>query len=67
VQIWPVLALAHHRLGHADQAMSWLARAEQADGESIKFWWDRTEFRQLRREAQAVLRDAIVPADPFAR
>jgi tetratricopeptide (TPR) repeat protein len=66
-QIWPVLALAHHRLGHADLAMRRLAQAERADAESIKFWWDRMEFRQLRREAQAALRDAIVPADPFVR
>jgi serine/threonine-protein kinase len=64
---WPVLAMAHLRLGHEDEAKRWLDRAEQADPAAISTWWDRVELQVLRREAEAVVRDPMFPANPFAR
>jgi tetratricopeptide (TPR) repeat protein len=64
---WPVLAMAHLRLGHAAEARRWLERAERADLGSISTWWDRAEFEILRREAEGRARDTAFPEDPFAR
>jgi eukaryotic-like serine/threonine-protein kinase len=64
---WPVLAMSHHRLGHADEAAAWLARADQVDGKAMSIWWDWLEFRLLRREARALMGIPPLPADPFAR
>jgi WD40 repeat protein/tetratricopeptide (TPR) repeat protein len=67
---WLFLAMAHHRLGRADEARKWLAKAARwlDDGkdrlpESRLFgqaidWSDRLEFPILRREAEALLRKA---------
>jgi tetratricopeptide (TPR) repeat protein len=72
-----VLAMAHHRLGHAAPARALL--------EEVERWWKdieaaRTEgavevvttdwlpLQLLRREAEALIRyDPVFPADPFAR
>ena len=71
-----VLAMAHHRLGHALSARALLDEVER--------WWKGVEaaktqlaFRNttdwlplqlLRREAEALIRyDPVFPADPFAR
>ena len=76
---YPVLAMAHRRLGHEDEARRWLEKAHgrRGDaalglkpGESIRssaVWWDRLEFWLLLREADALILDAAFPADPFAR
>ncbi len=67
---YPVLAMAHHRLGHADEARKWLAKAHDVvPGEASMpdaIWWDRLEFLLLRREADALILDAAFPDDPFA-
>jgi predicted Zn-dependent protease len=76
---YPALAMAHHRLGHRDEARRWLGkahgrRADPAHGveaaealSSSATWWDRIELRLLLREAEAMVLDADFPADPFAR
>jgi tetratricopeptide (TPR) repeat protein len=65
---WPFLAMAHHRLGHRDEARRWLDRFRnrQPSTDPNQFW-DELEIRLLRSEAEAVvLYDPIFPADPFA-
>jgi serine/threonine protein kinase/tetratricopeptide (TPR) repeat protein len=62
---WPVLAMAHQKLGHTQEAQTWLkkARAEKALTASRPAaeasagtapWWDRAEFEILRQEAEAM-------------
>ena len=66
---WPFLAMAHHRLGHRDEARRWLdrLRARQPSTDPAQFW-DELEIRLLRGEAEAVvLYDPVFPDDPFAR
>jgi tetratricopeptide (TPR) repeat protein len=65
---WPFLAMAHHRLGHRDEARRWLDRLQnhQPSADAAEFWKE-LEVRLLRSEAEAViLYDLIFPADPFA-
>ncbi len=64
---WPVLAMAHHRLGHADESMRSLVQAERSNASRIGAWWDRLELKLTLREAQALVRDSQFPDDPFAR
>ena len=62
------LALAHHRLGHRDEARRWLDRLREhrPSGDPARFW-DELEIRLLRSEAEAVvLYDPVFPDDPFA-
>jgi tetratricopeptide (TPR) repeat protein len=62
---WPVLAMAHHRLGHADEASRWLARAERARTRAMSgTWWDAVEFWHLRREARALILGHSAGAGP---
>jgi tetratricopeptide (TPR) repeat protein len=61
------LAMAHHRLGHRDEARRWLDRLRnrQPSADPAQFW-NELEIRLLRSEAEAViLYDPIFPADPF--
>jgi hypothetical protein len=61
--------MAHHRLGHRDEARRWLERLRnrQPNAGPNQFW-DELEIRMLRSEAEAlVLYDPVFPADPFAR
>jgi eukaryotic-like serine/threonine-protein kinase len=63
------LALAHHRLGHRDEAHRWLDRLRnhQPSADAAAYRTD-LEIRLLRSEAEAViLYDPVFPADPFAR
>jgi WD40 repeat protein/Flp pilus assembly protein TadD len=66
---WPFLAMAHHRLGHRDQARRWLDRLrEHRPSTGPAQFWGELETRLLRSEAEAViLYDPVFPADPFAR
>ena len=65
-QDWAFLAMAHHRLGHRDEARRWLDRFRDRQPEPDAIW-DELEIRLLRSEAEAViLYDQIFPADPFA-
>jgi tetratricopeptide (TPR) repeat protein len=73
---WLFLAMAHQRLGHAeearrwlDQAVRWLDRAgwyQPTDvGSSPTLWatwWARLEAQLLRREAEALVNGAAPPA-----
>jgi tetratricopeptide (TPR) repeat protein len=66
---WPFLAMAHHRLGHRDEARRWLdrLRARQPGTDRAQFW-DELEIRLLGSEAEAmILYDPEFPDDPFAR
>jgi tetratricopeptide (TPR) repeat protein len=65
---WPFLAMAHHRLGHRDEARRWLdrLRGNHPRMDPAQFW-DELEILVLRSEAEAVvLHDPIFPTDPFA-
>ena len=65
---WPFLAMAHHRLGHRDDARRWLdrLRSHEPSTDPDKFW-DSLEIRLLRSEAEAlILYDPVFPTDPFA-
>jgi tetratricopeptide (TPR) repeat protein len=59
---WLVLSLAHHRLGHAEEAHQWLDRARQETltdpaVESPMHWHDRIACELLLREAEGVLKE----------
>jgi tetratricopeptide (TPR) repeat protein len=61
------LAMAHHRLGHRDEAHRWLDRLQRYQPDSDRGFWSELEIRLLRREAEAViLYDPVFPSDPFA-
>jgi len=65
---WVFLAMAHHRLGHPEEARRLLDRLRnhEPSTDPNKFW-DELEIRLLRSEAEAViLYDPVFPADPFA-
>jgi hypothetical protein len=66
---WVFLAMAHHRLGHHEEARRWLSRfRDRSPGLAPGYVWGELEIRLLRTEAEAVvLYDPIFPADPFAR
>ncbi len=67
-QDWAFLAMAHHRLGHPDEARHWLDRLRnrQRSTDPDQFW-EELEIRLLHSEAEAVvLYDPVFPADPFA-
>ena len=62
------LAMAHHRLGHREEARSLLERLRDhpPSSDTTQFWID-LQIRLLRSEAEAViLYDPVFPADPFA-
>jgi hypothetical protein len=55
------LAIAHHRLGHADQAKEWLRKADeqmkerQQDRGRPLSWEDKVRLELLRQEAGDIL------------
>jgi tetratricopeptide (TPR) repeat protein len=52
------MAMAHHRLEHADEAKKWFDRAVQAiDKEPPSLWNQRLELQLLRREAAQLLEE----------
>ncbi len=65
---WPFLAMAHHRLGHRDEARSRHGRLrDRKPSTDPNELWEELEIRLLRSEAEAVILYApIFPADPFA-
>jgi hypothetical protein len=77
VQNQLVLALVHHRLGHAAQSRALLDEVERSwngieaaktDGAVAVFPTDWLSLQLLRREAEAViLYDPVFPDEPFAR
>jgi WD40 repeat protein/serine/threonine protein kinase/tetratricopeptide (TPR) repeat protein len=63
------LSMAHHRLGHREEALRWLDRLRQdpPSTDRTRFWWE-VSVRLLRSEAEAVVAyDPAFPVDPFAR
>jgi len=67
-------AMIDARLGRASQAASWLSRGirqieavekRSAAGDPTTSWQDPTALRVLRREAELLVFDAGMPADPF--
>jgi len=65
---WVFLAMAHHRLGHRDQARRYLEqlRSRQPSTDPAEFW-NEAEIHLLQNEAEAmILYDPAFPADPFA-
>src|SRR5207245_1491470 len=71
---WLFLAMAHHQLGHAEEAKKWLAKAQQwidqaaqekPRGEAILLavtpsWAERLELKLIRAEAEALLKEGQV-------
>jgi len=75
-----VLAMAHHRLGHAEEARRWLEKAHDPRGGEAyglkpgevlsttkPWWWDRGDYQILRREADELILGSVPPAKPAAR
>lgn len=72
---YPVLAMAHHRLGNHEEARRWLERAHWEKGDAARGgkpgkmvgssvpWWDRVEFQLLLHEAEALVVDEAFPTD----
>ncbi|HEX8201446.1 MAG TPA: tetratricopeptide repeat protein, partial [Isosphaeraceae bacterium] len=72
---WLFLAMAHHRLGHSEEARAWLRRgtrwaereatpapAEAAPGPRLS-WHQRLGLQLLRREAEELIGQQSPPAD----
>ena len=55
-----LLAMAHQKLGHADEARRWLQEAVQAfekpERQRVLKWADRLEFTLMRQEAEALFK-----------
>lgn len=73
---WPVLAMAHQRVGHTDDARRWLAKCTPAKDTSPLGSvaaglpddvdpWDRHEFRILLREAEDVVGGRLEESTPL--
>jgi WD40 repeat protein/tetratricopeptide (TPR) repeat protein len=57
---WLFLAMAHHRLGHADDARQWLDKGVRWIDENYEIGWlPRLTSQIVRREAEALLREAV--------
>jgi eukaryotic-like serine/threonine-protein kinase len=55
-RVFAFLAMAHHRLGHRDEAKRWLGKlAAYRPKDGPEFSWDDVEIRILRREAEALI------------
>jgi WD40 repeat protein/tetratricopeptide (TPR) repeat protein/tRNA A-37 threonylcarbamoyl transferase component Bud32 len=57
VSAWLFLALAHHRLGNAEEATKWLAKAIEYNTAPLS-WDERLKLRLLRTEAEALIKGA---------
>jgi tetratricopeptide (TPR) repeat protein len=78
-EVWPMLALAHHRLGHASEARHWLERAGRGREELIRAQLGRAFEAPLRprrhsdlgsaylleREARTVLNEEPSAVEPL--
>jgi serine/threonine protein kinase/Flp pilus assembly protein TadD len=64
ISAWFFLAVAHHRLGHADEARKWLEKASKRveeetknpSNEANRAWNRRLTWQLLRREAEALIK-----------
>src|SRR5262249_38809730 len=73
---WPILAMAHHRLGHAAEARRWLAKADDwykrivddaLTATPLSFDHEWVWFPIRWREAKAVIEGTPPPPDPELR
>jgi WD40 repeat protein/tetratricopeptide (TPR) repeat protein/tRNA A-37 threonylcarbamoyl transferase component Bud32 len=59
---WLFLAMAHHRLGHDEDAKKWLTKAQQwIDGNAYgsgQPWDQKLELKLIRAEAEALLKES---------
>ncbi len=63
---WVFLAMAHHRLGHRDEALPWLDLIRDKLHPDSDDFRARPEIPRLWAEAEAVvIYDPVFPADPF--
>jgi tetratricopeptide (TPR) repeat protein len=77
-RVWPVLAMAHHRLGHAAEARQWLAKADEwydrvtrdvLEGQDFRvsgswgLWSVMAEFQILHREAKQLIEGSAYKGD----
>jgi hypothetical protein len=60
--------MAHHRLGHTDEARLWLDRLRNYEPSEEPNWFrNDSEIRLLRRKAEALIHyGPVFPADAFA-
>jgi serine/threonine protein kinase/predicted Zn-dependent protease len=75
--VWPVAAMAHHRLGHSDEARQWLARIDDYQGSGIRRfldhspgafpWFRLAEFEVLTREARTLIEGTDPGVEPKIR
>jgi tetratricopeptide (TPR) repeat protein len=71
IYAWFFLAMAHHRLGHAEESRKWLDKARKRAEQEIKnpsnggflTWNRRVTWQLLRREAEALLRKSEAGPD----
>jgi tetratricopeptide (TPR) repeat protein len=64
-QDWAFLAMAHHGLGHHDDARRWLDKlVAWRPNEGASFSWGNVEILILRREAEAVITSGLPPEHP---
>jgi hypothetical protein len=65
---WAFLSMAHHRLGHRDEARRYLDRLRsRKPATDPNRLWTELAINLLQTEAEAViLYDPVFPADPFA-
>jgi hypothetical protein len=63
---WAFLAMTHHRLGHPEQARSWLDKLRAFRPNSMFYWIFAAESRILLREAEALILGPTSPAMPPA-
>jgi tetratricopeptide (TPR) repeat protein len=62
---WVFLAMAHHRLGHREEARLWLEKLRAyAKRELATEFWEHVEIGILQSEAESLLSSAELPADP---
>jgi hypothetical protein len=73
---WYFLAMAHHRLGHREEAKKWLDKAvswtdkvfREADlGTADLSWSRRLTLKLLRDEAEALLKSTPASASPLPK
>jgi tetratricopeptide (TPR) repeat protein len=68
-----LLAMAHHRLGHREEAKRWLDKINHLDWRSVERWpspedwWQRSDFLVLKREAVELITGKPAPDDPWLR
>jgi WD40 repeat protein/serine/threonine protein kinase len=64
-QSWAFLAMAHHRLGHQDEAHRWLDKLRAYEPkEGAGFTWKDVDIRILRREAESLIVGSRPAASP---